>query len=153
MKQAPVPRFDADGEEIVTSAKAGGVFPRVVHPEPEPVDVKAALAKNADARKVIEGVVDGLAATGKFREKLEETLWSMLDSERLEWAYCDNCRSKVRVPYPDYRGRAQALATFLDQAKGRPTERRELEVKVRTLSEMEQLSDEELQRFIEAGQH
>lgn len=152
-KQRVVPRFDENGEEIPTSARTVSYRPG----SNKDHEVQAAgsreldASERANARDVIERVVDQAAAAAEFSDAIRDMLWDMLDAKKLGWGYCDGCRQKIPIEYPDYKGRMQALGMLLDQAKGRPTERKEVEIKVRTLAEMEQLSDEELQRFIEAG--
>lgn len=152
-KQRVVPRFDENGEEIETSARTvsyrpgSSKDPEVVSEGSRELD----SAERADVRGVIERVVDQAAAADAFPEAIRSMLWEMLDARKVGWGYCDGCRQKIPIEFPDYKGRMQALQMLLAEAKGRPTERREVEVKVRTLQEMEQLSDEELQRFIEAG--
>lgn len=80
---------------------------------------------------------------------LEVWLGGLLSVDRLMWAMCPHCKKKVQVDYPDYKGQANLIGMLLDQAKGKPTERREIDITVG----MKKIADMTLQELeIEEGE-
>lgn len=63
-------------------------------------------------------------------DDLETWLGGLLSISRLTWAWCPDCKKKVQVDYPDYKGQGYLISMLLDQAKGKPTERREVDITV-----------------------
>ena len=53
-------------------------------------------------------------------DKIVDALFGALDSERLTWAHCPDCRRKVRVDYPDFSAQIKAAEMLLEQGYGRP---------------------------------
>lgn len=77
-------------------------------------------------------------------DDLEVWLGGLLSLDRLVWAWCPDCKKKVQVDYPDYKGQAYVVGMLLDQAKGKPVERREVEITV-GLRKVEDMTIHELE--------
>lgn len=76
-------------------------------------------------------------------ETLKELIDGSLDAEKLKWAYCKKCHSKVQVDYPDLDKRTKMLAALMDQSFGKPAETKKVEGTV-TLKAVSEMSDAEL---------
>jgi hypothetical protein len=79
---------------------------------------------------------------GAFEQEKEKTAWVT--------STCKHCKGKQReevvVRIPDYQARARAIETLLNQAKGKPAERKTVTVDV-THRGLEQLADDELRQL------
>lgn len=62
-------------------------------------------------------------------EALEEMLLNLPGGVK-RWGWCPKCREKVCVDYPDYKGYARALSTWVDQAFGKPAEEKNVNVEL-----------------------
>lgn len=98
----------------------------------------------ADARESLNAALDELAAEHGWKDKLE----LIFDMTKVRYAHVDcpkcNYRKKYPVDVPDIHRIADSLSKLLDQAKGRPSESRAVELTVKTLEDLEKLSDREL---------
>lgn len=97
-----------------------------------------------DLRARIGAALDDLSD-----EQVRELILDGLSAEKLTWAFCPTCNAKVRVDYPDLDKRAKFIATFLDQAKGRPQETKNVNIRAGVL--IADMTDEELAAVIDGN--
>ena len=88
-------------------------------------------ALNAMEEKDIRQIVDGIKDMNKAR-----------------YALCPDCRRKVQVEFPDFKGQAQALQILMAEGFGKPREQQDVNVSV-TLKAIKEMSNEELAALVE----
>lgn len=101
----------------------------------------------------LESLRDEMLQAG-FPAAIANTFTGLMVSESVTDAWCPHCNSPVKVRDPDWRRYRQVAELILNYLRGKPAERREVDVThrlIRRREELEALSDEELLQ-IEAGE-
>lgn len=94
----------------------------------------------------LDDLLDEMLAAG-FPAALANGFAALLMSETVTDAWCPCCNEPVKVRNPDWRGYRALAELILNHLRGKPVERRQVDVTarlIRSREELEALSDEEL---------
>src|SRR5256885_7371841 len=78
---------------------------------------------------------------------IARTFTTLVVTETVTDAWCKNCNEPVKVRYPDWRGYRQLAELILNYLRGKPTEKKQVDIShrlIRRRDDLEALSDEEL---------
>jgi hypothetical protein len=118
-------------------------------PEPGWGDAAAGARQiRKERRQLIKSREEEIAAEKAATEAMEKELIEFLVSEigfprlaavqvvdattsvKADWAYCPDCRKKVKADFPNYKARLDAVKMIIEHKLGTPRQRQQVEIKV-----------------------
>jgi hypothetical protein len=87
-------------------------------------------AEKAATEAMEKELVDYLVNEREFPRLAALELVAALSSVKAEWAYCPDCRAKVKADFPNFKARLDAAKMIVEHKVGTPRQRQQIEIKV-----------------------